>query len=623
MGDIKNETKEQKNSGVSLLEKEETTQENIEKEQEKTTNQKTSTEKEEQTIEKPIEQIKEEKVKSPEIEKEGKEESKEESKEELQEESKELKSEPIEMTKVEENDTSKNKHAKINILLIVIGVIIVLVALLSTVFAIINLGNDKIMKGISVGNIDLSNLTKEEASKTLNEIYSAKLENEIYLTYEDFETVITYQALEAKYQIESAIERAYNIGRDGNVFKDNFEIVKAWISGKRIEMNVSIDDDTITQVAQNINNSIKGTVVQPSYYIEGETLIITSGKEGLKVDEQQLLEDIYNILKQDSDSSEELAIPIITVQPDKINIDKIHDEVYTEVQDAYYTTNPYTIYPEKEGIDFDVEAAKVVLGEPKEEYQIPLIITQPTKTVKDLGTEAFPDKLSTFSTKYLASNVNRTTNLRLAAEKINGTILMPNEEFSYNQTVGERTIQAGYKNAAIYSNGEVVDGLGGGICQISSTLYDAVVMANLNVTTRRNHQFVTSYVDAGKDATVVWGSQDFKFVNTRNYPIRIEATVSGGVATITIWGVKEEVEYDIKIETKRIATIAYTTQYIQDPSLPAGTEVVKQAGSNGRKVEAYKVVRLNGQVVSTTLLSKDTYNAMKRIVHVGTGPVNQ
>ena len=623
MGDIKNETKEQKNSGVSLLEKEETTQENIEKEQEKTTNQKTSTEKEEQTIEKPIEQIKEEKVKSPEIEKEGKEKSKEESKEELQEESKELKSEPIEITKIEKNDTSKNKDAKINILLIVIGVIIVLVALLSTVFAIINLGNDKIMKGVSVGNIDLSNLTKEEASKTLNEIYSAKLENEIYLTYEDFETVITYQALEAKYQIESAIERAYNIGRDGNVFKDNFEIVKAWISGKRIEMNVSIDDDTITQVAQNINNSIKGTVVQPSYYIEGETLIITSGKEGLKVDEQQLLEDIYNILKQDSDSSEELAIPIITVQPDKIDIDKIHDEVYTEVQDAYYTTNPYTIYPEKEGIDFDVEAAKVVLGEPKEEYQIPLIITQPTKTVKDLGTEAFPDKLSTFSTKYLASNVNRTTNLRLAAEKINGTILMPNEEFSYNQTVGERTIQAGYKNAAIYSNGEVVDGLGGGICQISSTLYDAVVMANLNVTTRRNHQFVTSYVDAGKDATVVWGSQDFKFVNTRNYPIRIEVTVSGGVATITIWGVKEEVEYDIRIETKRVATIAYTTQYIQDPSLPAGTEVVKQAGSNGRKVEAYKVVRLNGQVVSTTLLSKDTYNPMKKIVHVGTGPANQ
>ena len=173
--------------------------------------------------------------------------------------------------------------------------------------------------------------------------------------------------------------------------------------------------------------------------------------------------------------------------------------------------------------------------------------------------------------------------------------------------------------AATYSNGAVVDGLGGGICQISSTLYDAVVMANLNVTTRRNHQFVTSYVPAGKDATVVWGSQDFKFVNSRKNPIRITATVQGGVATVQIWGVKQEVEYDISIETKKIATIEPTTKYVQNSSLPAGQQKVVQAGSNGRKVEAYKVTKLNGKVISTTLLSRDTYNAMQRIVHVGTG----
>ena len=119
--------------------------------------------------------------------------------------------------------------------------------------------------------------------------------------------------------------------------------------------------------------------------------------------------------------------------------------------------------------------------------------------------------------------------------------------------------------AATYSNGAVVDGLGGGICQISSTLYDAVVMANLKITTRRNHKFVTSYLPAGKDATVVWGSQDFKFVNSRKYPIRITATVQNGVATIQVWGIKEEVEYDISIETKKIATIEPATQYIKTP----------------------------------------------------------
>lgn len=119
--------------------------------------------------------------------------------------------------------------------------------------------------------------------------------------------------------------------------------------------------------------------------------------------------------------------------------------------------------------------------------------------------------------------------------------------------------------------------------------------------------------------TVVWGSQDFKFVNSRKYPIRITATVENGVATIQVWGVKEDVEYDISIETKKIATISPKIQYVQDSNLAAGEQKVVQAGSSGRKVEAYKVMRLNGQVVSTTLLSRDTYNAMARIIHIGTG----
>ena len=293
--------------------------------------------------------------------------------------------------------------------------------------------------------------------------------------------------------------------------------------------------------------------------------------------------------------------------------------MFKEAKDAYYTKEPFTIYPEVEGVDFDIENAKTILLEEKEEYEIPLIITKPSKTTRDIGTEAFPDLISTFSTNYQASNVNRTTNLRLAANKINGTVLLPGEEFSYNKTVGERTIAAGFKEAAIFNAGKVENGLGGGICQISSTLYDAVVMANLDVTVRRNHQFVTSYVKAGADATVVWGSQDFKFKNTRKYPVRITATVQGGIATVQIWVVKEETEYEITIETKKTATIPYTTQYIQNASLPAGQQKVVQPGSNGQKVEAYKVTKLNGQVISTTLLSKDTYNAMKKIVHVGTG----
>lgn len=542
--------------------------------------------------------------------------------EKTEENEEEVKIETLEQAKKEENELKieEKKKSRFGLVVIIVITALILLAVFSTIFAVANIGNEKIVKGIHIAQIDVSNMTKDQAKSTLEEIYSKKEENEIHLTHGEFETTTTYKALEVQYKMDEAIEQAYQIGRNGNLFKDNFYIIKAWGKGIIIDLDVTIDEEMLDQVSQNINNSIEGAVIQPSYYRkDGETkLIITSGKEGLQVDKQQLYQRIYKLVKEQAETNE-IEIPLITVQPDEINIEKIHQEVYKEVKDAYYTKEPFTIYPEVEGTDFDVEGAKTILLEEKEEYEIPLIITKPSKTIRDIGTEAFPDLLSTFSTNYQASNVNRTTNLRLAANKINGTVLLPGEEFSYNKTVGERTVAAGFKEAAVFNAGRVENGLGGGICQISSTLYDAVVMANLDVTVRRNHQFVTSYVKAGADATVVWGSQDFKFKNTRKYPVRITATAQGGIATVQVWGIKEETEYEITIETKKTATIPYTTQRIQDASLPAGQQKVIQAGSKGQKVEAYKVTKLNGQVVSKTLLSKDTYNAMKKIVHVGTG----
>ena len=532
--------------------------------------------------------------------------------------------ETTEENTIESDDKTNEKNSsskKIKITLIILIILIILSLVFSVIFAFINAKSSKIVKGTIIGQIDVSNLTQEEAKEKLDKVYQSKSDKQIYLKYGEYETSITYEALEVEYQVENAIQDAFDIGRTGNLFKDNYDILGTMLKGKNVKLEASIDNDMISQIAQNINNSIEGAIVQPSYYLDRENnkLIITSGKEGKKVDEKQLVKDIYEVIDTNTEDEKKLEIPVIDAKPEKIDIDKIHEEVYKQVKDAYYTNNPFTIYPEEEGIDFDVDNAKAIIAETKDEYQVDLVITEPTKTTKDIGTEAFPDLLGTCSTNYQASNTNRTTNLILAANKINGTVLLPNEEFSYNKVVGERTIAAGYKSAATFSNGKVVDGLGGGICQISSTLYDAVVFANLKVTTRRNHQFVTSYLPAGKDATVVWGAQDFKFVNSRKYPIRITATVENGVATIQVWGVKEDVEYDISIETKKIATINPTIQYVQDSSLAAGEQKVVQAGSSGRKVEAYKVMRLNGQVVSTTLLSRDTYNAMARIIRVGTG----
>ena len=525
-------------------------------------------------------------------------------------------------TKKENNEKTENiiitdknnKKSKVWIIVsVIILLLIILMLILSTIFAIINSRTNKIVKGIYIENVDVSNITEEEAKSILTELSDKTKQNEILFKYKEIETPITYEALEVNFDIDSAIKEAYSLGRSGNIFQNNFEILKTWINGKKIKLNFNIDEDVIKQVCENINNTSVDAVVEPSYYVENEKLIITSGKKGIKVKEDELLQTIRDTIKINGDSSVIIDVKVDEVEPSAIDLEKIR-----KVKDAYYTTNPFTIYPEVNGVDFDIENAKTIISEPKEQYEIPLIITKAEKTVQEIGTEAFPDLLATFSTKYNAGDTNRTTNLKLSAGKINGTVLLPGDEFSYNKIVGERTIQAGYKMAATFSGGKVVDGLGGGICQISSTLYDAVVMANLDVTVRRNHQFVTSYLPGGKDATVVWGSQDFKFVNSRKYPVRITATVSGGVATVQVWGVKEEVEYDITIETKKTATIPYTTQYVKDSTLPKGTQKVVQNGNNGSKYEAYKVMRLNGEVVSRTLLSKDTYNAKNKIVKIGT-----
>lgn len=530
-------------------------------------------------------------------------------------------------TKKENNEKTENiiitdKNNKKSKLCIIVSVIIllliILMLILSTIFAIINSRTNKIVKGIYIENVDVSNITEEEAKSILTELSDKTKQNEILFKYKEIETPITYEALEVNFDIDSAIKEAYSLGRSGNIFQNNFEILKTWINGKKVKLNFNIDEDVIKQVCENINNTSVDAVVEPSYYVENEKLIITSGKKGIKVKEDELLQTIRDTIKINGDSSVIIDVKVDEVEPSAIDLEKIRSEIYKEVKDAYYTTNPFTIYPEVNGVDFDIENAKTIISEPKEQYEIPLIITKANKTVQEIGTEAFPDLLATFSTNYNAGDTNRTTNLKLSAGKINGTVLLPGDEFSYNKVVGERTIEAGYKMAATFSGGKVVDGLGGGICQISSTLYDAVVMANLDVTVRRNHQFVTSYLPGGKDATVVWGSQDFKFVNSRKYPVRITATVSGGVATVQVWGVKEEVEYDITIETKKTATIPYTTQYVKDSTLPKGTQKVVQNGNNGSKYEAYKVMRLNGEVVSRTLLSKDTYNAKNKIVKIGT-----
>lgn len=506
--------------------------------------------------------------------------------------------------------------------IILITAIFIFILFLSIIFALINSINIKILPKTQINGTEISNLTIDEAYSKLNEELKNRISKNIIVKDEEYEVNISLEQLEVNYKTEEAINKAYKVGRDKNILKSNYQIVKTIIFGNKIEQEITYNEEQLNNIIGDIEAKLPERLIESSYYIEDSNLIIASGKKGKIIKKEELKNKIIKAIKEQiyGKEIEPIILPIEIKDKDIINIEEIYKEIKKEPQDAYYEKNPFTFHKEEQGIDFNIsiEEAKEIIKEEKEEYIIPLKITKPKITIQDLKYEDFfPNQLSKFITRYDESNSNRSTNIKISSEKISGTVLMPGETFSYNKTVGERTIKAGYKEAAVYVGGKVVNGIGGGICQVSSTLYNAILQANLEVVSRRNHYFITSYVSPSRDATVAYGSIDFKFKNTRTYPIKIETIAQNGICQINIYGIKEEVEYEVEVQDKVTEIIPYATKYIETNGLTKGEEEEIQKGVNGYKSEAYKVLKLNGTVVSKTLLSKDSYNPLERIVKRG------
>lgn len=519
--------------------------------------------------------------------------------------------------KEEIKEQYKIKSSNKKTLIILISAIILVIAIFaSTGFALFNINNTKIISNISIEGIDVSKLSKKEAEQKISDALEKNIEQSISVKTNEFEYQFQLSQIEAKYDINKAIEDAYNIGRNGNIFKNNLEIVKRKIKNKNIEIAIEYNQELLENIMNEIAVKIPGAVEEPNYCIEDGKLTITKGKAGNSINKESFNKEVIKRLELEN-QNEPIELEIVNVEPEAIDIDKIYNEVHKEAKDAYYTKDPFQVYPHVEGVDFDLEAAREMLKEDKEEYTIDLKITMPKITTNKIGSEAFPDLLSTFSTKYDASNTPRTTNLRLAMNKLNGVVVSPGETFSYNKTLGKRTAKAGYKEAGGFAGGRVVQTLAGGICQISSTLYDAVVYANLEIVERHNHMFLAGYVGAGKDATVVYGAYDFKFKNTRKYPVMLKTSIGGGVARIDIFGIKEDVEYEVEISSKILSYTPFKVIKENDSSLAPGKERVTQNGMNGCKSITYKILKLNGKEVSRTVLSSDTYDPMNKIIKVG------
>lgn len=518
------------------------------------------------------------------------------------------------------NKKSEHKsHIGLLIFSIIFFIVFLLASVFSTVFAFINVNNTTFVSGISILGIDVSGLSKDDAKQKVTDDVSNRLSTDVIFKHNDETYTLLPSSVGGSFDIDKVIDDAYSVGRNGNIFQNNFAILNAMINSKNFIPDFSFNSDSFDNSISQMNSNFADGIVEPSYDISGNNLIIKSGKNGNIVDSDKiksLFVDKLTVVPYNTDSIE---VPVFFKEANKIDIAAIHSEIYKEAQDASYTTNPYAVYPSSNGLDFNIsiDEAKALITGDKDSYTIPLKTLYPNVKTSDIGIEAFPDLLSSYSTSFASSSSNRATNVSLATNKINGKVLMPGEVFSFNGTVGKRTPQAGFKVAGVYMNGQVATDYGGGICQVSSTLYNAVLRANLEIVDRSNHMFEVGYVPIGTDATVSWGAPDFKFKNSRSYPIKIVTSSSNRKCVVKFYGLKESEEYDIEIVSYRTGSVPYRTTYTTDSSLAAGQQKVIQRGSNGAKSVAYRIRKKNGQVISKELLSKDTYDPHNQIIAVG------
>ena len=483
------------------------------------------------------------------------------------------------------NEKKANKKGKQRILIaLLIFVILFLIAtIFSTLFAVINMNTNKIINNVSVNGIDVSNLTKQEALEKLQNQLNDEENNKVIIKHGEFTKEVSIADISGKFNVEYGVNNSFEIGRNDNIIKDNYKTIKTMIKGENINLPFEYDEDSLSKLIDEISIELPDLATDSSYVISENKLIIKNSKDGIQIKGEEFKEELIKAL---SGNNKTFEIPVEKAERKEIDIEKIHKEIYKEPVNAYYTTNPRQVFKEENGVDFalSIDEIKKILEEDKSEYEFELKTIKSQVTVQNLDSAAFPDLLATFTTTYGTADTGRNTNIALAAKSINSAVVMPGEVFSYNNLIGECSTRTGYKTSTIYLNGELSTGVGGGICQVSTTLYNAVLRANLEIVQRRNHSLGVTYVPAGHDAMVSIGSSDFKFKNNRNYPVKVVAYVGTGSVTCQIYGLKNATEYEVKLETK---TLEKTDKKL--------------------KVETYKVLYLNGKVVSRTWLSTDTY----------------
>jgi len=419
------------------------------------------------------------------------------------------------------------------------------------------------MPDVTVAGVNMQNMTRQEAKELLSQMVLEQYGTET-MTVTVSNTTISLPASDAQVQIN--VDRAINYASRTHGEYDMTPFI-------------TINEDALANLLQKLD-SLYNTELTPTTYevegtvpdlstaeeLQGQTLIITIGRPDLGLDIDRLRTSIYSAY---SSCVFHVDGQITEIAPEIPTADSLYEQYLTAPVDAVMDMQTFDISREKYGYSVDKQAAGELLAKPEYGHviRIPFSKVAPQATWDSLYATLYQDVLGECSTPYSGRDGNdRNTNLGLACDKINGIILLPGQVFSYNNALGERTKENGWKPAASYVDGLTVDTYGGGICQGSTTLYNCVLQADFKLLECYPHGYISSYVDPGLDASVNWGTADFRFENTSAWPIKIEAYRKNGKMTMRIYGTDEK-DYYVKMTYKVLDKTEYEVVYKEiDPN---------------------------------------------------------
>lgn len=460
----------------------------------------------------------------------------------------------------------------------------------------------------SVMGVDLGGKTYEEAVACLETL---SLDDFVTVKADDITFSISAEEVNASYDSRGTVEQ---------IAKTNSGIFSGLMK-KEYDICVTLEDDLLNQVLENKLYGIECEVSDTFVSIGDEGLLVTNGKSGKKLEREKIKELICSEFGKSE--KEDIEVSFVVTEPSRVDYENLladFSDTFKETEYIMDENGNITVTEGSAGVVFNTEEVINVMKQhvtEGESYLIPCEVQLPKYTKEYLEECLFRDTMSSYSSNFSTSSANRASNVALAAKSINDTILMPGDVFSFNSALGERTVANGYKVAGAYVGGKTVDQVGGGICQVSSTLYNTVLLSNLEIVERRNHQMTVSYVPIGRDATVNWGTTDFRFKNNTDFPVKIVGEINGKNVKISMVGTKEDPGMEVKIETSTVSVIHPGEEYVEDSEMYVG-ESKTEKGHTGYVVDAVRVVYSNGVPVSRENLTRSRYNATNNIITIGT-----